>query len=223
MNGFALLSGIGSYVTKHPTETAAVGVAGATGLSLTSSVLSHPMDTAMEVTAAAGEPHAWALGGIGLGVVGLGLASSYGMESVVKNHKMKEFTGALGKTGKALGSAARVTSRVGGMMGSAVNPGRAVGGAVKAYGAMWDSTAVQSMGGWKFMAGGTMLAGAGFGLMKAGFNMSLNAPDYESAMARAEEGSAYEGGTGAFGNNTGVRAMGQSTMGLVGGLRNKHL
>jgi hypothetical protein len=221
MNGFSLLSDMGGYMARNPTETAAVGIAGAAGLSLMGSAIANPMDTTMNAMAAAGEPGAWGIGAVGLGLAGLGVASAYGAETLVKNRGAIGAGTAAGRAAASFGKGLNRVAGWGGAAASGMNPGRVLGGAVKAYGAMWDSSTVRAMGGWKFMAGGTMLAGAGFGLVKAGFNMATSAPVYDSAMARAEEGSAYEGGPGAFGAGSGVRALGQSTMGLVGGLHNQ--
>jgi len=241
MNGFQILGDMGKYVSTHPTETMAVGIAGATGLSLMGGAIAHPQDTAMNAIAFANEPDAVAAGGAILGGMGIMAAGAYGIEASLRNkgfkgsvdavkgryNSVKSFSNRM--INKIPGPVRRFTKATGGAIatgargiGYAANPGNVAASAVKTYGAAWDMANYKlGPAGWKFMAGGSVLAGVGFGFMKASFSMGLNAGEYESAMARSEEGSAYEGGPGAFGaGKTRVRSMGQSTMGMVQGMHN---
>jgi hypothetical protein len=85
------------------------------------------------------------------------------------------------------------------------------GSVVKSFGNTWEHK------GWGTATRRAVGMGALFGGLSAAVDMGLNRP--ASNMGFSQEGSAY--GTDGFGaRKTNVRALGESTSGLVGGLHN---
>jgi hypothetical protein len=209
----------GYAITNPKSSIAGIGI-GMAGLSMAGKFLSDPVGITEDaiaggfVAASAVSRHPWetAAAVAGTAAVGAGL---YGATKIPM--------GSYGTAGKAIGTlGAKAASSFSGIplpgekwKSPGPRTGNKMTGPLHAYGQMWDNSS------WKKGVGVAAGLGVAFGAARATVEMG-GRPVYDSAMARSEEGSAYEGGNDSFGKRSSrVLTMGHSTQNLVQGMHNK--